>query len=241
MSVAPAVAGCTIGTVCQDCDFASGETTIEMQLRIAEPRLWSVADPYLYRVTVRLDVANWTQALKSPRTRGSEQRVLGASALRDEQSVRCGFREFCFRDGYFRLNGRRIFLRSAHTGNHYPIGMQLPHDMELLRRDLYYAKSMGFNMIRFIAGIAWASQLDFCDELGLMVYEESYAGWCLEDSPQMAERYDRSTSEMIRRDRNHPSVVIWGLLNETNDGPVFRQAVDALPLVRSLDDTRMVL
>ena len=48
-------------------------------------------------------------------------------------------------------------------------------------------------------------------------------------------------TEMIMRDRNHPSVVMWGLLNETSDGPVFRHAVDMLPLVRSLDDTRVVM
>ncbi len=41
--------------------------------------------------------------------------------------------------------------------------------------------------------------------------------------------------EMVLRDRNHPSVTIWGLLNETFDGPVFRHAVDSLPLVRALD------
>ncbi len=57
----------------------------------------------------------------------------------------------------------------------------------------------------------------------------------------MAARYDRGLAEMILRDRNHPSVVIWGLLNETPDGPVFRHALAALPLVRSLDDTRMVM
>ena len=72
-----------------------------------------------------------------------------------------------------------------------------------------------------------------------MVYEEcSFAGWCLADSPKMAERFDRNTSDMIRRDRNHPSVTIWGLLNETRDGPVFRQAVAFLPKLRELDPTR---
>ena len=84
-------------------------------------------------------------------------------------------------------------------------------------------------------------QLDLCDELGLMIYEESYAGWPPAPSPKMAERFDREICEMIRRDRNHPSVVMWGLLNETSDGPVFRHAVDSLPLVRSLDDTRVVM
>jgi len=219
VSISPAVTGRTIEYASSLNLYPSGDSVREFEIHIDNPHLWSLDDPFLYRVTVQLST----------------------DAGVDERSVRCGFREFCFRDGYFRLNGRRIFIRSAHTGNHYPIGMQLPHDLELLRRDLYYAKTMGFNMVRFIAGVAWESQLDFCDELGLMVYEESYAGWCLEDSPQMPERFDRSTSEMIIRDRNHPSVTIWGLLNETPDGPVFRHAVESLKLVRSLDDTRMVL
>jgi hypothetical protein len=47
--------------------------------------------------------------------------------------------------------------------------------------------------------------------------------------------------ELIRRDRNHPSVVIWGLLNEAHDGPTFRHAAGMLPLVRSLDPGRMVM
>lgn len=154
MSVAPAAGGNTIETVSLKKDFAPGDSLHEMEMRIAEPHLWSVDDPYLYRVTVHLRVDD-----------------PGDITWDDEQSVRCGFRDFRFQacpeergNGYFRLNGRRIFLRSAHTGNHYPIGQQIPHDPELLRRDLYYAKTMGFNMVRFIAGVAYPSQLDFCDE-----------------------------------------------------------------------------
>ncbi len=74
-----------------------------------------------------------------------------------------------------------------------------------------------------------------------MVYEESYAAWLLGDSPKLAERYDESVLGMIRRDRNHPSVVIWGLLNETADGPVFRHAAGLLPTLRTLDDSRLVM
>jgi hypothetical protein len=57
----------------------------------------------------------------------------------------------------------------------------------------------------------------------------------------MKERYDRSYTEMIKRDRNHPSIVIWGMLNETPDGPVFRHAVEAAKLVRTLDETRLLI
>ena len=121
------------------------------------------------------------------------------------------------------------------------MGQVTPVDPDLMRRDLIMAKASGFNMIRWIAGMARPEQLDFCDEIGLMVYEEHLGSWQLEDSPDMARRYDLSTREMILRDRNHPSVTIWGMLNETRDGPVFRHAVQTLKLVRSLDDTRLVL
>jgi len=220
-TVAPAAGGETLAAARFKRDLPPGDTLVETELRISSPHRWDLNDPYLYRVTARVS--------------------RGRSASVDEHSVRCGFRDFRFRDGYFRLNGRRIFLRGSHTGNHCPIGLQLPHDPDLLRRDLLNVKAMGFNALRFIAGVPARYQLDLCDEIGLLVYEESYAAWLLADSPRMGERFDRSLAEMIRRDRNHPSVVIWGLLNETEDGPVFRHAVDSLALVRSLDDSRMVM
>ncbi|NQT51934.1 glycoside hydrolase family 2, partial [bacterium] len=220
-TIAPAARGTTLGVAQATRELAPGDSAVEAQLRVEHPRLWQLNDPFLYRVTARV-----TQE--------------GSRSL-DEQSARCGFRDFRFADGYFRLNGRRIYLRCSHTGNHCPIGMELPHDPDVLRRDLLHVKAMRFNAIRFIAGVAKRQQLDLCDELGLLVYEESYAAWLLEPSPKMAERWDESVLGMIRRDRNHPSIVIWGLLNETNDGPVFRHAVGALPRVRQLDRSRLVM
>ena len=194
-------------------------------LAVSQPRRWDLDDPFLYRVRVSLDGL-----------RGD-----GPDAYFHARSVRCGFRDFRVADGWFVLNGRRVFLKSTHTGNHFPIGQMVPHNPDFLRRDLLYARACGFNTVRFIAGVALPEQLYCCDEIGLMVYEECYAGWCLEDSPRMAERFDFSVREMVLRDRNHPSVSLWGLLNETRDGPVFRHAVEALGLVRALDDSRLVL
>jgi beta-galactosidase/beta-glucuronidase len=135
------------------------------------------------------------------------------------------------------------YLADVHTGNHCPISQIIPPNQTpgLLRRDLLYAKVSGFNTVRFISGVSHPYQLDLCDEIRLMVYEESYAAWLLADSPKMRERYELSIREMVLRDRNHPSLTIWGMLNETDDTPVFREAVSALRLVRSLDDTRLVL
>ena len=161
----------------------------------------------------------------------------------DEHVTRFGFRELRVEKGYFRLNGKRIFLKSSHTVNQCPIGVILPPAgaPDLLRKDLLYMKSCGFNTVRFIAGVAYPYQLDLCDEIGLMVYEENLASWLLADSPKMAERFDASLREMVRRDRNHPSLVIFGLVNEMNNGPLVQHAVASLGLLRSLDDSRLVL
>jgi hypothetical protein len=221
ITVAPAAGGAALIRESIECPLPSGESTIEKEVLLAHPRAWELNDPFLYRVTARL------------RTEGGDSS--------DEHSVSCGFRGFRFQQGAFRLNGRRIYLRSSHTGNCCPIGLEMPLDPDYLRRDLINAKAMGFNTIRFISGVAKRYQLDLCDQIGLMVYEESYAGWCLADSPKMAQRYNESVLGMVRRDGNHPSVIMWGLLNETSDGPVFRHAVAFLPALRQLDDSRMVM
>jgi len=213
-TVAPAASGETLRVAVLERELPPGDTLVEAEVQIDQPRLWQLNDPFLYRVSARVGG--------------------------DERSVRCGFREFRFENGFFRLNGRRLFLRSTHTCNHFPVGLKLPPDPDMARRDLLDLKVMGFNMIRFIWGGAERSQLDLCDEIGLMVYEESFASWPMQDSPQLAERWERSVAELIRRDRNHPSVVIWGLLNEVRDSPHFRLAAASLPLVRQLDETRMV-
>ena len=220
LSVAPSAGGDVLQSVERKAEFAPGETQHELALALPQPRLWNLDDPYLYRVSASVT----TDAGKS-----------------HQYSVRCGFRDFRIVDGYFLLNGKRVFLKSTHTGNCMPVGQVAPVIPDFVRRDLIFAKASGFNTVRFIAGVAYPEQLDFCDELGLMVYEECYAAWCLEDSPAMGQRFDRSTADMVRRDRNHPSVTIWGLLNETRDGPVFRRAVEFLPKLRQLDPTRLVL
>jgi hypothetical protein len=223
LAIAPALESTPVATVRRNQEFPVGSRQLECELNVPNHRLWQLDDPYLYRLTT----------------------LLSASPNGDlhENVTRFGFRELRVEKGYFRLNGKRIFLKSSHTGNHCPFGAVLPpaNAPDLLRKDLLYMKSCGFNTIRFIAGIAHPYQLDLCDEIGLMAYEEDLASWCLADSPKMAERFDTNLREMLLRDRNHPSLTIVGLLNETGNGPVVQHAVASLPLFRSLDDSRLVL
>ena len=222
-AIAAALGNAPIATLTADRDVPPGSTPVECELTVAGHRLWQLDDPYLYRLTTRI--------------------VTGPNGEAHENLTRFGFRDFRVERGYFRLNGKRIFLKSAHTGNHCPVGAVLPPATapDLLRKDLLYMKSCGFNMVRFIAGVAHPYQLDLCDELGLMVYEENLASWLLADSPKMAERFDANLREMLLRDRNHPSIVIFGLVNEMRNGPMVQHAVASLGLLRTLDDSRVVL
>lgn len=220
-TVAPAKRGETLDIAVTKRILGPGRSTIEASLQVDNPKLWSLGEPHLYRVTVRVQEDD--------------------SDSVDELSTTCGFRDFRIEDGYFRLNGKRVFVRSSHTGNHCPIGLQLPHDPDLIRRDLINLKTMGFNIVRFSLGVAVRSQLDLCDEIGLMVWEECYGGWYLRDSPKAAPYFNDSVTGMILRDRNHPSIVMWGLLNENFGGPLFYHAQSSLPMIRTIDDTRLVL
>jgi beta-galactosidase len=165
--------------------------------------------------------------------------------------VRCGFREFRFENGYFRLNGRRIFPRGPLNLILYPVGFTVPPDPDYLRRDVLAMKMMGMNICRACFGGMTARQLDVYDELGVMVYMENYGSWLMEDSPNLEKWFDRALAEIIVRDRNHPSVVAWrrGLgAVERNAGravvpprgrhpaagPVFRRQPHGFPLQRPL-------
>jgi hypothetical protein len=197
-----------------------GQTLFETQVPLSAARLWEPDDPYLYRLTARV--------------------LPDAGGRGDEVSIRFAFRDFRFVENQFRLNGRRFFWKCARTLNNYPVGQSVPLDPNVLRHELLCLKVMGFNAVRFMAGLAMATQLDLCDELGLLVYEENYAAWQMQPSEALEEHFDRTLRQMILRDRNHPSVVIWGLLTDATDGLVFKRAIEALPQAAFLDETRLV-
>ena len=80
-------------------------------------------------------------------------------------------------------------------------------------------KALGRNFVRMAFGGLPARMLDIVDEMGVLVHPEHFASWQSEPSPWMHSRWERSLGQIILRDRNHPSVVEWGLLNETPWGP----------------------
>ncbi|MCL2119684.1 MAG: hypothetical protein FWH27_14805, partial [Planctomycetaceae bacterium] len=194
IDVAPALGGETLLHHAMTVVFSPENPVIEMTLQLNGFRPWDVDDPYMYRVSVRTQLE-------------------GENGF-SELSTRSGFRDFRFENGAFRLNGRRIFLKCSHSGADTPIGLRVPLDREMLRKDVIFCKTMGFNAIRYIAGMPPRMLLEQCDENGMLVYNECFAAWCMGLSDHFERRFIDATREMILRDRNHPSVVIWGLINE---------------------------
>ncbi|HOJ32185.1 MAG TPA: glycoside hydrolase family 2 TIM barrel-domain containing protein [Candidatus Hydrogenedentes bacterium] len=176
---------------------------------------------------------------------------LKCSALQNEEvvdhvEVRFGMREFTVKENRFYLNNRPVFVKGVLHQPDYPLSLASPISPEMARQEIEAAKKAGFNLIRLHIKTAPKITLDLCDEIGLMVYEEPPIGW-IQTSPYMRERCEREVREMILRDRNHPSVVIWGILNESgNAGYVVNGGAqtikdDLCHLARSLDPTRIII
>jgi hypothetical protein len=223
-SVAPAQNGETLDAVVLTQKLPPGDTLVRARLQAPNHRLWSLEDPFLYRVTAAV--------------------AAGSSVSFDEKSTRCGFRDFRYENDAFRLNGKRIYLQGAAVVVHYPVGFFLSPRADYFQRDLVAAKAMGLNTLRFIWGGLRARDLDLLDEMGILAIQEHYGAWFeMTPNPELGRRFDASLSGVIRRDRNHPSIVIWGMLNESGmhgNLTQFRYGVGSLPLVKYLDDTRVV-
>ncbi|MBQ9545403.1 MAG: hypothetical protein IJV00_09795, partial [Clostridia bacterium] len=196
----------------------AGESeVVEAEIQFDSIRLWSPDDPNLYTLSARVKTAG-------------EERA----------ETRFGFKSMRVENGFFILNGKRIWLSSAHIHSD--------------REALLHAKAMGFKAIRFLTQMPPEELLDFCDEIGLMVYEECAVAWGMSDYPEMHRHMAAYLDNMIKRDRNHVSVCIWGIFNEqagpcdkmrssklSKTSDVFDFAVGHLPQMRRLDPSRLIL
>ena len=177
--------------------------------------LWDLGNPRLYTVHVRL--------------------LQGGNVI-DEDTRRIGFREATFTDHGFSLNGKIVKLRGLDRHQTFPfVGQAMParvqrQDAKILRKNLHC------NIVRTSHYPQSRHFLDCCDEIGLLVLEE-IPGWQhIGPEPWKLLAID-NVGRMIRRDWNHPSIVLWGVrINESRDDNSFYTRTNAL--AHSLDPTR---
>lgn len=170
---------------------------------------------------------------------------LRSAAGCDRRSWRFGLREFTTDGTRFRLNDVALHLRGVLHQGGFPRTLVFPHDDAMARKDLQAILAAGCNLVRITLRPASTRELDLCDELGLLVIEEPPIGWIAYDD-EIDARCLREVEEMIRRDRNRPSVVLWTLLNEFSDTVYFKHRNPAAlieaacRLGLSLDPTRLM-
>ncbi len=182
---------------------------------IAAVQPWSPATPALYLAAGELDCDG---------------------VVVDRVTVRFGFRQLDFRagDGLL-LNGERLRLAGVNRHEAIPgFGQALP---DLLQRaDAELIKDTGCNFVRLAHCPQQSAFLDACDELGLLVYAE-IATWKSVRSGRWLLRALAQMEGMVVRDRNHPSVALWGMGNESRSRRAYQLLGD---LARRLDPTRPV-
>ncbi|NLI54546.1 MAG: glycoside hydrolase family 2 protein [Clostridiales bacterium] len=191
------------------------QQSIDLSFDAGDVRLWGIREPNLYDLRVTL---------------------LSDGAALDEFDCRIGFREAAFTpDGFF-LNGERVKLRGLNRHQSYPyVGNAMPkraqeRDAELLKREL------GVNLARTSHYPQSKHFLNRCDELGLLVFEE-IPGWQHIGNDAWKRNAMTALEEMITRDWNHPSIVLWGVrVNESPDDDAFYRETNAL--AHRLDATR---
>ena len=194
----------------------SGEPATEIRLnRIGSVELWDIEHPRLYQVRVSL--------LQNGRTA-------------DEFTTRMGFREARFTPEGFFLNGKHLKLRGLNRHQTYPfVGQAMPARVQ--RRDAWILrKEFKCNIVRTSHYPQSPHFLDACDELGLLVLEE-IPGWQHIGDKAWQDLSVDNVERMIRRDWNHPSIILWGVrVNESPDNHDFYTRTNTL--ARSLDDSR---
>lgn len=180
------------------CFSHSFDNTLKGNLRgrVSNIDLWDLENPNLYLLKAVLKQNN---------------------IFLDETVVRFGFREVNFRQDGFYINGKRTKLIGLNRHQSYPyVGYAMPKSAQKKDADILKYE-LGVNIVRTSHYPQSKHFLDRCDEIGLLVFEE-IPGWQHIGQGKWREIVCQNVNDMILRDRNHPSIVIWGVrINESAD------------------------
>lgn len=194
-----------------------GET---QTLKVTHPHLWNIGDGYLYTVKSEL--------------------LVGGKVM-DTETTKTGFRDIKFdaRKGFF-LNGKNMKINGV--CEHHDFGcLGAVVNEDAMHRKLTILRDMGVNAIRSSHNPPAPELLNMCDSMGLLVMDESFDMWRRKKSQNDYARFfdewhQRDLSDLVKRDRNHPSVFMWSIGNE-----VLEQWSNAAADTLSLEQANLIL
>ncbi|MDT4954741.1 MAG: hypothetical protein QOJ02_2879 [Acidobacteriota bacterium] len=174
--------------------------TATLKLKIPNAKLWSPASPHLYDLRIRL---------------------FDGDHLLDEVMSYTGLRDVELREGRVWLNGKQTFLAMVLDQGYWPESYLAAPSDEALRADVEWTKRFGFNGARKHQKIEDPRWLYWCDQLGLLVWEEmpNAREW----SSMAEERLSAEWKRAVQRDYNHPCIISWVPVNESMGFPKLRQ------------------
>lgn len=174
----------------------------EFKAKVQNPRLWSAEYPNLYQLVL---------TLKNAQGQTVECR-----------SSKIGFREVSIEEGVFKINGQPVKLYGANRHDHHPATGKTV-DRESMIKDAELMKKFNFNAVRTSHYPNNPEWYDICDEYGLYVIDEANiethaTGGFLSGEPEWALSFLDRGIRMVERDKNHPSIIMWSLGNESGTG-----------------------
>jgi beta-galactosidase len=202
---------------------------VNQTLKVTSPQLWSDERPYLYKVVTQLEQGG---------------------RITDRYETPLGIRTFRFDvDKGFFLNGKPVKIRGV--CNHHDLGsLGAAINTRAIERQLEMLKAMGVNGIRTSHNPPAPELLDLADRMGFIVMDEAFDVWKKEKTKfdyhlDWDEWHKRDLEDMVLRDRNHPSVIIWSIGNEvaeqwTGSPEAGRISKELVAIVRNLDRTRPI-
>lgn len=220
-------AGKIITTVSAPLSIKNGQGVLTQTLNVKNPNLWGVESPYLY--TLR------TQVYKTGR-------------LIDDYTTTFGIRYFNFdAEKGFSLNGKPMKIQGVCM--HHDLGaLGAAINTRAIQRQLELLKEMGCNGIRTAHNPPAPEMLSLCDKMGFLVIDEAFDMWAKKKNSKdyhldFPEWHKRDLEDLILRDRNHPSIILWSIGNEIReqfDSTGIAITKELTAIVKNLDTTRPV-
>lgn len=178
---------------------SSGTRTlvIEKEIKMRDAKKWTPETPAVYRLTANLS---------------------SGPDVVEKRFTTFGLRAVGWDNGVFMLNGKPRQIRGILYQPNFPVGLAGAPDRKMAVKDMADIKAMGFNLVRAHLKLLTEEQLDWCDLHGLMVYAETPIAWMNEpDGEKAFQVAAREIREMVAAQRNHPSIVVWGISNENGN------------------------